>query len=197
VPIAVRPGWARWWHRLQPVNRHRAHLPGDACLRFVFSNPVNHRQAAAERNGSGLVSSSPPTALTTIRRQGSQPGPKKRSFLFILVHSDSTWLHLASASPPGPKPRCTPIGTPPRRFSHAFSNTYSPRRQRFSPAVLHYGQGRKAPRSLPNMDRGHQPEVHGYWIKGLPKWATAVSKSALIHRKLSINKPGPWSGLTA
>jgi hypothetical protein len=47
------------------------------------------------------------------------------------------------------------------------------------------------------MDRGHQPEVHGYWIKGLPKWATAVSKSALIPRMLSINRPGPWSGLTA
>ena len=125
-----------------------------------------------------------PPAQNGVADRGG-PGPPPRQNMCVILPSAPSRAALASPL----------IHIHPRQNSSARFLPFAPLRRRgFSRSVVHYGQGRKAPRSLLDMDRGHQPEVLGYWIKGLPKWATAVSKSALIPRKLSINKPGPRQG---
>jgi hypothetical protein len=43
-------GWARWWHGLQPVNRHRAQPPGEiSWLCFFESNPPQAGSVAPKR----------------------------------------------------------------------------------------------------------------------------------------------------
>ena len=130
---------------------------------------------------------------------------------FHLVPSASGANRLADTGGPGPPPwqictsfiarplaRCVGIPLiptlPGKIFLRVFYRLPSAANSILQKPCFDYGQGQESAAEPPH--QGSRPLASNprQLVCGLPKLATAVSKSALIPRKLSSNKPGPWQG---
>jgi hypothetical protein len=119
-------------------------------------------------------------------RSGARDGRKP----FPNLHSASFWFHLPPVQPSRARHRA-PLFTFPRKVFPSVFYRF-PLRGDENPHEACSIMGRQeSAAGISSPGTAVTSQNLGYWIKGLPQWATAVSKSALIPRKLSLNKPGP------